>query len=266
MPAWVRNHIKFLVAASLVICFCLAEGDAQTRKKRRTRRATKPAVAQPVITNPPIAPPAETATPTAAKPAAGDVKIISTADGAEEAAQPTQSKQAKPAEANPEREDMQQTITTLSNQVNRLNDKLTQMQEDDRYQLDMERLTRAEQRAEQLRAQLIDTQGKIADFEARLEQIEWALRPENIETSTAGYGSTRPEAAREARKKQLEGERARVMAQLRLTQTSKTRLEIACANADAEVDHLRMKLNQRREQMDNAPANEPVRAPRKPEN
>ena len=44
------------------------------------------------------------------------------------------------------------------------------MQEDDRYQLDMERLTRAEQRAEQLRSQLMDVQSKIADFEARLEQ------------------------------------------------------------------------------------------------
>ena len=75
------------------------------------------------------------------------------------------------------------------------------MQEDDRYQLDMERLTRAEQRAEQLRSQLMDVQGKIADFESKLEQIEWALRPENIENSTAGYGSTRPEAARDARKK-----------------------------------------------------------------
>ncbi len=105
---------------------------------------------------------------------------------------------------------MQQTITTLSNQVNKLNDELTQMQEDDRYQLDMERLTRAEQRAEQLRSQLIDIQSKIADFESRLEQIEWALRPENIESAAAGYGSTRPEQARDARKKQLEGERARV--------------------------------------------------------
>jgi hypothetical protein len=98
-----------------------------------------------------------------------------------------------------------------------------------------------------------------------LEQIEWALRPENIENSTAGYGSTRPEAARDARRKQLEGERGRLLAQLKLTQTSRTRLEVAVGNADAEVDHLRMKLNQRREQMDSAPANETPAKPRKPE-
>ena len=159
---------------------------------------------------------------------------------------------------------MQQTITTLSNQVNRLNDRLQQMQEDDRYQLEMERLTRAEQRAEQLRSQLIETQAKIADFESKLEQIEFALRPENIEASTAGYGSTRPEQAREARRKQLESERNRLLAQLKLVQTSRVRLETAVATADAEVDLLRAKLEQRRQQMDSAPANEPA-PPAKPQ-
>jgi chromosome segregation ATPase len=255
MP-WIRNYVKFLIAACLVVSFCMVEADAQTRKKRRSRRVTKPPVAQPVITNPSIAPPTEAA-------ADGDVKIISTADAAEETTESQPKKATTPTGA-PDQDEMKQTINTLSNQVNKLNDKLSQMQEDDRYQLDMERLTRAEQRAEQLRSQLIDTQGKIADFESRLEQIEWALRPENIEGTMAGYGSTRPEQAREMRKKQLESERARVQAQLKLTETSKMRLETACSNADAEVDLLRMKLNQRREQMENAPANESVK-PRKPE-
>ena len=136
------------------------------------------------------------------------------------------------------------------------------MQEDDRYQIDMERLTRAEQRAEQLRGQLMDIQSKIADFEARLEQIEFALRPENIDASIAGYGSTRPEVARETRKKQLEGERGRVQVQLKLAETSRSRLEVAVANADAEVDNLRAKLEQRRAQMDAQPAETP--RPRKP--
>src|SRR5215217_7523630 len=147
MPVWIRTYVKFLIAVCLVISFCLIEGEAQTRRKKRTRRTTKPAVARPVITNPPVAPSSETET--------GDVKIISTADSAQEPTQPTSSKKAKTS-GTPEQEQMQQTITTLSNQVNKLTDKLTQMQEDDRYQLDMERLTRAEQRAEQLRSQLVD--------------------------------------------------------------------------------------------------------------
>jgi wobble nucleotide-excising tRNase len=262
MSVWFRSYIKFLIAICLVVSFCLIEGEAQTRRKKRTRRAAKPPVARPVITNPPIAP----AEATAETPATGDVKIISTADAAQEPVPATQSKKAKTTtSADPEQEEMQQTITTLSTQVNKLTDRLTQMQEDDRYQLDMERLTRAEQRAEQIRSQLMDIQGKIADFESRLEQVEYALRPENIERATQGYGTVHPEQARDARKKQLESEKSRVQAQLKLAETSKSRLEAAVANADAEVEHLRAKLQQRREQMEAAPpVNEPVR-PRKPE-
>jgi phage shock protein A len=116
-----------------------------------------------------------------------------------------------------------------------------------------------------LRGQLMDVQAKIADFEARLEQIEFALRPESIEASTAGYGSTRPEVARDTRKKQLEGERGRVQAQLKLAETSRSRLELAVTNADAEVDNLRAKLEQRRAQMDAQPVEtQPPARPRKP--
>lgn len=266
MPASFARYFKFIVAIGLVISFCLIEGEAQTRRKRRTRKATTPAPARPVITNPPIAPPAAT---TPAEPAAsGDVKIISTDDGApQEPSEATPAKKPTTATQPSGEGDMQQTITTLSNQVNKLNDRLERMQEDDRYQLEMERLTRAEQRAEQLRSQLIETQAKIADFEAKIEQVEFALRPENIESSTAGYGSTRPEQAREARRKQLESERNRLLAQLKLVQTSKIRLEQAVANADAEVDLLRAKLEMRRQQMDSTPVNEaaPSTKPRKPE-
>jgi phage shock protein A len=131
----------------------------------------------------------------------------------------------------------------------------------------MERLTRAEQRAEQLRSQMIDTEGKMADLEAKLEQIEYALRPENIDRATQGYGSTRPEEARDARRKQLETERTRVRAQLGLLQTSKARLGVACQSADNEVDLLRAKLQQKRDQMDSQPPSERSRRkPKPPEN
>src|ERR1041385_1966900 len=255
MPVWIRNYIKFLIAACLIVSFCVAEGNAQTRRKKKRRRSV-PAAPKPVITNPTIAPPDGTQNPDEA----GDVKIISTAESGE------QTQGAKPKVPPPEStegEKTQQTISDLSKQVDRLNNKLTQMQEDDRLQLDMERLTRAEQRAEQLRSQLMDIQAKIADFEARLEQLDWALRPENIDSATAGYGSMHPEQAREARRKQLENEKGRVQAQLRLAETSKTRLETAVANADAEVDLLRAKLQQRREQMDAQPVEAPAR-PKKP--
>lgn len=264
MPVWIRHYIKFLIAACLIVSFCLVEGDAQTRRKKRRRSV--PAAPKPVITNPPIAPPDGTKSPDEA----GDVKIISTADSTKESSEQPQTSKTKVTSPEPTGEEKtQQTISDLSKQVDRLNNKLTQMQEDDRYQMDMERLTRAEQRAEQLRSQLMDIQAKIADFEAKLEQLEWAMKPENIEASTAGYGTTRPEAVREARRKSLESERTRVQAQLKLAETSKSRLELAVSNADSEVDLLRQKLEQRRAQMDAQPGETPAtpaKPPRKPEN
>jgi predicted nucleic acid-binding Zn-ribbon protein len=105
----------------------------------------------------------------------------------------------------------------------------------------MERLTRAEQRAESLRAQQLDVESKLADLQSKLEQIEYQMRPENIERA-GGYGTLHPEEAREARRRQLENERARVLAQVKLLETSRTRLATSVATADAEVDALRQKI------------------------
>jgi phage shock protein A len=143
---------------------------------------------------------------------------------------------------------MQQTIHSLSNQIDRLNDRLSKMQEDDRYLMDMERLTRSEQRAEQLRSQLIDTETKIADLESRMDQVNYMLLPENIEKTTQLYGTVHPEEARDARRKQLQSEKARLQAQLDIMEKSRSRLESAITTADAEVDMLRARLNQQRDQ------------------
>ena len=122
------------------------------------------------------------------------------------------------------------------------------MQENDRSLIDMERLTRAEQRAESLRAQQVDVESKLADLQSRLEQTEYSLRPENIERSAAGYGTTRPEEARDARRRALENEKARLQSQIRILETSKTRLEQSLVTADAEVELLRRRLEQQRQQ------------------
>lgn len=258
MPVRFRSHLKLLVAVLLVLSFCMVEASAQTRKKRRSRRA-KPVVAKPVITNPVIAPPGDTV-----KNSSGDVKIISTADlNSTEADQETESAPTKKTRSTTkvatDGDDMQQTISTLSNQVNKLTDKLTQMQEDDRYLMDMERLTRAEQRSESLRSNLIDVQSKMADLSSRLEQIEYSLKPENIERATMTYGTVHPEEARESRRRQLESERGRVQAQIAILETSRVRLEGAIATADAEVDLLRARLNQQRDQDALAPKNDASR-------
>src|SRR5215813_5806058 len=127
MPVWICNYVKVLIAACLVVSFCIVEGDAQTRRKKRSRRAT-PAAPKPVITNPTIAPPDSTDKTPAET---GDVKIISTADQTKESSsEPLQGWKPKVTAPVPtEEEESQSTIKDLTNQVNRLNNKLSQMQE-----------------------------------------------------------------------------------------------------------------------------------------
>jgi chromosome segregation ATPase len=255
MTSRFRISTNLLLASFLVLMLCVVDSAAQTKKKRASRTRKAP-VAKPVITNPDIAPPTAEAN--------GDIKIISTADQTlTEGEASSDSVQTKKPAADKSSEDVKQSITNLSNQVNKLTDKLSEMQDDERYQLDMERLTRAEQRAEQVRSQLIDTQSKIADLEAKLEDVEYALKPENIDRVTQGMGTLRPEEVRDSRKRQLENEKSRLQAQLKILENGKNRLEVSSANADAEVDNLRAKLNQRREQMDAAPASSDTR-PKKP--
>ena len=91
----------------------------------------------------------------------------------------------------------------------------------------------AAERVENLKAQLLDVQGREDGLRTRLAELDEAIKPENIERSLAGVGSTRPEELRESRRKQLSIERNGVLAQLQTLETSRTRLESEIANAEA---------------------------------
>jgi hypothetical protein len=90
---------------------------------------------------------------------------------------------------------------------------------------------------ENLRLQLIDVQTHEAELQARAQQLDEALKPENIERSLAGVGSTRPEELREARRKQLQIERDGVGAKLKVLETSRLRLEAAIRDAETRAYH-----------------------------
>ena len=95
--------------------------------------------------------------------------------------------------------------------------------------------TTAQEKAANLRSQLSEVETKQADLQARLQKLEENLKPENIENSLAGVGSTHPEDLRAQRRRQLEIERNGVQAQLNLLAASHSRLETAIAQADAEA-------------------------------
>jgi len=93
--------------------------------------------------------------------------------------------------------------------------------------------TSAQEIAASLRLQLSEVQVRQTEMQARDEQLVEDLKPENIERSLAGIGSTRPERLREQRRGQLELTRARLRVQLDELDGSQTRLETAIAEADA---------------------------------
>jgi hypothetical protein len=90
----------------------------------------------------------------------------------------------------------------------------------------------AAQAAADLRAQLSEVQAKEADLKARLIQLDEDLKPENIERSLAGVGSTKPEELREFRRKQLTTEKTNVQNQLEQLAARRARLEVAIQKAD----------------------------------
>ena len=103
-------------------------------------------------------------------------------------------------------------------------------------------LTRAEERAEILRKQLIELIEKETQFKMRLAQLEEEMRPENIERTLSTYGTTRTVEIRETRRKVLENEKRGVESLLQITSQSRLRLEEDVRQADQLVSKLRQRL------------------------
>ena len=111
-----------------------------------------------------------------------------------------------------------------------------------RLLLNLDILTRAEQRAESLRKQLFDLVEKENSIKMKLETIDYDIRPEMIERQVAFAGTLRPEELREMKKKNLEAEKRNLESLLIQIQTTKTNLEQNVQKADLMVEKLRSVL------------------------
>jgi len=219
MPEGSIRKFVIVVLAIVVMTGMLVDSAAQKRKRTR-RRASAPK-----ITNPEIYQPATMENSNANTSAPDNANANSNSTTTEDP------------------ESMKRTIRTLSNQVDKLSDKLNDMQTSQQSMVDLERLSRAEQRSSQLRNELRDVQSKKADLEGHLEQVENDLKPENIERAAAGYGTTRPEELRAQRQKALENDRTRTRQQIDLMTVSESRIQQAIATSDMELDRLQKKLD-----------------------
>ena len=212
----IRRLVVVLLAIGLMGLF-LVDSSAQRRRRRtRSKRVSTPRITNPSIYHPP---------------------------GADNNNDNTNSSSDSTTTTNTNEDPEAKTIRDLSSQVNQLSTKINQMEQSQRTLVDLERLSRAEQRSADLWKQLREVEGQQSDLQARAEEIDYALKPENIERSVAGYGSTHPEEVREQRRKQLESEKARVQKQLDQLAANHARLEAAVAGGDAEVERLRSRLD-----------------------
>ncbi len=114
--------------------------------------------------------------------------------------------------------------------------------EDDRSLVDLERLSLAEGRAEAFRKQLSDVIERENTLHSKIEQLDYQMNPEVIQSEASTIGSLRPEEVRDSRRKMLENEKTRTNDQLNTVMESRTRLESAIANADALVNKLRARV------------------------
>jgi hypothetical protein len=143
-----------------------------------------------------------------------------------------------------EQNSQRRTLNRLAGQLEILTVKLGFLEAQQRQTFDLQRLMYAEQRADALRKQLLETQTKQIEVETRLEQVEFEMRPEIVDRASALFGTTRPEEGRELRLRTLQNEKKRLQGQLEILKQNRERLEIAVPEADREVDRLRAKLEQ----------------------
>lgn len=218
----------FLLATAILVCFFAVSETAAQANKRRTRRATLPIV-QP--------------TPL---PQSGVPLIVSRAEEYQSENQPAVTENV-PTNT----ETLDEKVEKYNSRVKDLNTRVkslesTQKNEYDEKQkrllLNLDILSRAEQRAESLRKQLFDLVEKENSVRTRLEQIDFEARTEMVDRAAALSGSLRPEEIRDQRKKSLEVEKRNLESLLTQIQTSRTTLEENVQKADSLVEKVRSKL------------------------
>jgi len=109
---------------------------------------------------------------------------------------------------------------------------------------DLDLLSRAEERADAMRARLVDLQLKEADLKTRIDDLDERMKPENVQQALAFVGSVRPmDELRDALRLRLEGEKAKANDALQLLESNRIQLETAISETDTEIARLRQRVN-----------------------
>lgn len=155
------------------------------------------------------------------------------------------------------------TIEELRERLLQLEAKSNQKDPDQKQRqlaLNLDILTKSEQRSDSLRRQLFEMIEKENTIRGRLDQIDNDLRPESIERSTAMVGSLRPEEIREQRRRSLNLEKSNLQTLLAAVQKNRTDLELNLQRSDALVEKLRVRIEKEIDEAlsDEEPAKKPI--------
>lgn len=233
---------KFSILAAAFLMLALfgsfSTANAQTKKKTTKKRTTTSTTQQPVPqqTMPTIISQADQYTNQNQQIISGNVETPVETTTTETQTQP---------------ETFDEKLDKISNRMKEMNTRMKSLESSKqseydekqrRLLLNLDILTRAEQRAESLRKQLFDLVEKENSIKTKLETLEYDLRPDMIERQVAFAGTLRPEELREMRKKNLEAERTNLSNLLTEIQTTRTSLEANVLKADQLVEKLRAVL------------------------
>ena len=146
---------------------------------------------------------------------------------------------------------LRKSLQTLNSGLREISEKLlgpdakqndSAKEQQTRISLSLDLLSRAEQRAEVLRKQLLELIEKETSLRSRLVQIEEEMRPENIERASSLVGTTRTVELRDVRRRVLDNERRGYESLLLQAAQGRNRLEEDVKQADAMVSKLRQRI------------------------
>lgn len=233
----------YAAALALGLVLCAAPADAQTRKKS-TKKRVNPAttsVPQPVVISQ-----ADQYQNQNQQIITGETPVYTDPQTVE---QPVTE---EPLSVDAKIEDLRRQIDELSAGGKSKKNDYDEKQR--RLALNLDILTKAEQRSESLRKQLFELAERENNLKTKLDTIDYEMRPETISRQVAMAGSLRPEELREARRKTLEADRRNIQSLLLEIQTQRTSLELTVQRADQMVEKLRFKLEK---EIDDALSDEP---------
>ncbi len=134
-------------------------------------------------------------------------------------------------------------IRRLTVEVERLAKRVSDLEKERLFDVTRVLLVGEEQRAESLQIRLRETVDRQFALQARMDQVDNQLKPENMERMFVGVGLLRPEEVRDTVRRRLSFEKQGLMAQLELLRQERNRYQTALATADVALQRLRIRLS-----------------------